>query len=65
MGETKTLEVRLCDDGYPRWHEATPDGWQVVGHANGATLTMKAAHFANGSKLTLQEPIDTADQPSS
>jgi hypothetical protein len=65
MGETKTLEVRICDDGYPRWHEATREGWQVIGSANGGTLMMKAAHFANGSKLTLQEPIDTADQPAS
>jgi len=60
MGETKTLEVRVCDDGQPRWHESTREGWEVVGSANGATLTMKASHFANGSKLTLQEPIDTA-----
>lgn len=60
MAETKTLEVRMCDDGYPRWHEATREGWQVVGSADGMTLMMKASHFAIGSKLSLQEPIDTA-----
>lgn len=63
FGEPKTVELRMCDDGEPRWHASSRDGWEVTGMADGTTLSMKASHFAVGSKLTLQEPIETADQP--
>ena len=35
----------MCEDGTPRWHLSTRDGWQVNGMADGATLMLKASHF--------------------
>ncbi len=62
FGEPETVELRMCEDGEPRWHLSTRDGWMVIGSADGKTLMMKASHFAIGTKLTLSEPITTADQ---
>lgn len=62
FAETQCVELRMCEDGRPRWHVSTREGWQVTGMADGLTLSMKASHFAIGTKLTLQEPIATADQ---
>ncbi|WP_027237828.1 hypothetical protein [Leisingera caerulea] len=62
FGEAETVELRVCEDGKARWHVATRDGWQVTGAGDGATLMMKASHYAVGTKLSLREPITSADQ---
>lgn len=63
FGEPETVELRLCDDGVRRWHLATREGWQVTGLDDGTTLMLTADHFTIGTKITLCEPIETADQP--
>jgi hypothetical protein len=60
-GGPETVELRMAD-GRPRWHMATREGWQITGSADGLTLMLKASHFAVGTKITLCEPIETADQ---
>ena len=61
FGEPETLELRMCEDGSPRWHLSTREGWQVTGLNDGAVLSLDASHCAVGTKITLAEPIKSAD----
>lgn len=63
FGQAETVELRQCDDGRVRWHLSTRDGWQVCGLDDGILLALDVAHFAVGTKITLSEPITSADQP--
>lgn len=54
--EPENVELRLDEDGVKRWYLGTRDGWQHCGR-DGLTLELSAAHFAVGTKITLEEPI--------
>lgn len=63
FGEPETVELRMCEDGKLRWHLSTREGWQVTGLEDGSNLSLDAAQFAVGTKISLSEPITTAYQP--
>ena len=61
LAEPENLEVRRDDTGVLRWWMATREGWELVGVKDGREIVMRADTYAEGTRLTLVEPIQCGE----
>ena len=56
FGEPEIVELGLDDNGNRHWYMATREDFEEVGE-NGV-LQLDMQHFAIGTRITLEEPIE-------